>query len=933
MKVGLRLAGLGAATLLAVVLVGALIPTVATAAEPGQLSWSYWGIADPNSGNGPVDTALSCPSAAQCTLLDSTGTEATFDPQSNSQAPTSADIGATASISCPATDLCVGTDGTGDVVTFNPSAAAATAHQVTMDANGNQLSISCPTTSLCAATEDQSAGDPGEITFNPASPPTDATPVSIDPGGQGLQVSCPAGLTNLCVAVDQEGKEVTFNPNAPSGAKAATIVAHNFAVGVSCPPDTTAQCTALDATGGFITFNPSNPGSPPTYGVAEDNYWGAVACSTPNVCTAADSFGRAGTFDPTITNSAANAVQPVSLYDGGSPAAISCPEDLSQPSQIECVDLSYAGAVSVGTGTIAPPKPSCTVTPRSSTVLLPPVDGQPAEGNEGQLIFNVLCRPTAALGIKLSLTGHLTQKSGQQTTTLTLPKITQTAAPGTSVALTVTVPSAAVTGLEHGATESVAMALTATDSGGSSTATSQISKLSGVPAAPQPTQLAWTAHRGVDPGGQTAALDCPSMTQCTLLDGLGNELTFNPLSPPAHPAPVPIGADWAISCPSTSRCAGTDGAGDEITFNPQAPPGTPTPVAMDMKDGTALNLSCPTMDECAAVETSNPNGAIGTGGEITFDPGSPPSDATPTTINPNDGPLSVACPIGVAALCVAVNGGQDEVTFDPNAMSGAKTATVAPLDDLFSVACPPGVNTQCTALGGGPAYTFNPNAPGNVAALTTFDTNGWDALACPTKALCTAVDALGHALTFDPTINPSPKFWGLDIDGQEPLLAISCPVNPSNPAQFECVALDDAGNVFVGVPVTPKPPKPSCTLGATTDKVGLPAKNSQSPSGTEGKLFFAAKCSPSASVGLTGRLTEVLTQNGRSRSTTYTLPKVTGSARAGSTLTLAVKLPAGAVTGLEHGAHEAASMTLTATDAGGSSTATAKITKLVGERR
>ena len=941
MKLLRRRVPLRAMMVLSALVLPALVPAVAGAAEPSALTWSSDGSVDSAAAGGNTSaTALSCPTQTQCTLLDFSGNVVTFDPKSVTAAPAPVSIGAggrsPGALSCPATNLCVAADNSGGVVTFDPGSPSSSAHQVQLNANGNPLTISCPTSSECVAAETVSAGNPGEITFNPASPPTNRTPVSIDPGGQGLSVSCPAGLSNLCVAVDQVGKEVAFNPGSPSGATRGVVSSHDFLVSVACPPYVTDECTGIDANGNFVTFNPAKPSAAITYEVAVPNHWygGSFDCPTRNVCTAVDTQGHAATFDPTITSSAAANLALVPS-GAGSGVATSCPIDPSNPAQIECVAVDYMGDAVLGTGTIAPPKPSCSVSPQSNTVFLPPVNGQPVEGNEGELFFNVACRTTAGAAMNVNLTGHLTERNGQQTSTLALTKVTGSIQPPSALVLTAKLPYAAVVGLEHGAQESVAISLTGSGVSGSATASTQIAELRGVPAQAQPAQLVWKAELGFDANGATVAVSCPSTTQCTLLDaaGGGDELTFNPLSSGAPPSSVPIGANWAIACPSTTECVTTDGSGNEITFNPNNPPSVPTPVPMDSIHGTPLNVSCPTTTLCAAVETSSPSGAIGGGGEITFNPASPPSNATPTTISSNQGPLWVNCPTGVSDLCVAVDGSQNEITFNPSSPSQSRPSAMVQNDTLFAVACPPGATTQCTTMGGGPAYTFNPNAPARLLTLPTADTNGWNAVACPTKVLCTAVDSFGHALTFDPVINPAPTFQGADIDGQEALVGVSCPNNPSNPAQFECVAVDDIGNVFVGIPKAPPLPKPACALRPKTDQVLLPAKNSQPPTGQEGKLSFQAKCSPTAAVSLTGKLTEVLTTAGKKKTSTFTLSKVTGTARAGATLPLTVTLPRAAVTGLEKNAQESVTMTLAATDASGSATAAARIAKLLGKRQ
>src|ERR1700684_613693 len=93
-----------------------------------------------------------------------------------------------------------------------------------------------------------------------------------------------------------------------------------------------------------------------------------------------------------------------------------------------------------------------------------------------------------------------------------------------------------------------------------------------------------------------SAVACPSATQCTAVDGSGQELTYNPSSP-GTPTPVVIDAGQqlqAISCSSATRCAALDYGGRVVTFNPQSPSTTTVVV---LPSDAFYTLSC-TSDQC-----------------------------------------------------------------------------------------------------------------------------------------------------------------------------------------------------------------------------------------------------------------------------------------------------------------------------------------------
>ena len=77
---------------------------------------------------------------------------------------------------------------------------------------------------------------------------------------------------------------------------------------------------------------------------------------------------------------------------------------------------------------------------------------------------------------------------------------------------------------------------------------------------------------------------CPSTSQCTAVDSLGQQVTFDPAAP-GTPTPTTIDSGGydalnGVACPSTSQCTAVDSDGKQVTFDPAAP-GTPTPTTID----------------------------------------------------------------------------------------------------------------------------------------------------------------------------------------------------------------------------------------------------------------------------------------------------------------------------------------------------------------
>jgi hypothetical protein len=208
---------------------------------------------------------------------------------------------------------------------------------------------------------------------------------------------------------------------------------------------------------------------------------------------------------------------------------------------------------------------------------------------------------------------------------------------------------------------------------------------------------------------------------------------------------------------------------------------------------------------------------------------------------------------------------------------------------------------------------------------------------CPTDSLCVAADDGGNVFTSStPPFNAAT--WSTSaVDRDNALTGLTCSSN------LFCLIGDEGGNVIAGTliapvnPAVPPPvvatPKPSCTIRAKSARVLLPPAGKHSHRGkTRGKigtLSFVVRCDQTAGVTLHGTLTELLRpKHGRKRSKSYSLSTASHSAPGQMSLTLTIKLPRAALTALIGRAHESVTVTLSATNANGTSATQVKIANL-----
>jgi hypothetical protein len=287
---------------------------------------------------------VACPAANQCTSVDFTGREVTFNPVTQASSPPAAiDSSSTllSGVACPLTSQCTAVDFAGRQVTFNPM-APGTPTPSTIDGNKALTGVACPAANQCTAVD--AAGQ--QVTFNPTAPGT-PTPSAIDGTHQLAGLACPS--TSQCTAVDStSGQQVTFNPTAP-GTPTPTTIDSSSLIAVACP--LTSQCTAVDRNGQAVTFNPASPGTPTPITIDSGFMIGnstvsaalsGLACPSASRCIAVDFGGQVVEGDPTSAATWSGIVLP----GANRLTAVAC------SSSAQCVTVDEVGQGFVGTAPV-----------------------------------------------------------------------------------------------------------------------------------------------------------------------------------------------------------------------------------------------------------------------------------------------------------------------------------------------------------------------------------------------------------------------------------------------------------------------------------------------------------------------------------------------------------------------------------------------------
>ena len=318
--------------------------------------------------------------------------------------------------------------------------------------------------------------------------------------------------------------------------------------------------------------------------------------------------------------------------------------------------------------------------------------------------------------------------------------------------------------------------------------------------APAQATLSWSAPIAIDEAGSPGVTDvaCPSASQCTVVDGTGQEVTFDPGAAGSRTtvAVLPGAGQSSIACPSVSQCTAVggspDGSGREVTFDPRPPASTTS--APIPADGLLTGIACPSTSQCTTVFYE----LFGCrSDEVTFDPHRPGGaqavvidqvSPCPIVGHFQPGPsLAVACPS--ASRCVVVDAAGREITFDPASPGNPMPAAIDAGNNLTAVDCV--TAAYCTAIDdAGNQVTFDPASPATATLVAITHGHQLYDLACPIASTCVAVDNASEAFEADPSL----VGWTVErIAGADSLTGVACPT------VWRCVAVDSVGHGFVGM--------------------------------------------------------------------------------------------------------------------------------------
>jgi hypothetical protein len=152
-----------------------------------------------------------------------------------------------------------------------------------------------------------------------------------------------------------------------------------------------------------------------------------------------------------------------------------------------------------------------------------------------------------------------------------------------------------------------------------------------------------------------------------------------------------------------------------------------------------------------------------------------------------------------------------------------------------------------------------------------------------------------------------------------------------NGNRIQSVTSSGAVTTVAGAGATSRTHSPACSFTHRSNKVPLRAagaKTKSTPKQPKDTLAVTLRCNQAAKIKVGGFVKETIGAKHHPSVKKLAISAHALSVRAGKSVALALKLPHAAISGLEHGAQESATLTLDAKNAHGSSRATTTITRL-----
>jgi hypothetical protein len=289
--------------------------------------------------------SVSCPGRTQCTAVDAVH-ELTFDPLSASRAPLhlrtlpGRPFPPVSAVACPALTLCSSPRDVSQI-TFNPRAFGRPKGRVIdHDGDGTIVTVRCPSRSECVALDDDGAA----VTYNPQTGRILRHSINVEEVEAQTALACPS--RSQCTSTDNDGTATTFDPltghrllsvkiDKPVGLDAASGDSDNELDGIACRG--TRLCVAVDTLGNEVSFDPHSRRGGRLHAVAPGSALTSVACPTSGLCVLGDSSGRVWTGHANGTYWI-----PTRLVGAAGLTAIAC------VSGTECVAVDTAGDTFTG---------------------------------------------------------------------------------------------------------------------------------------------------------------------------------------------------------------------------------------------------------------------------------------------------------------------------------------------------------------------------------------------------------------------------------------------------------------------------------------------------------------------------------------------------------------------------------------------------------
>jgi putative Ig domain-containing protein len=307
-----------------------------------------------------------------------------------------------------------------------------------------------------------------------------------------------------------------------------------------------------------------------------------------------------------------------------------------------------------------------------------------------------------------------------------------------------------------------------------------------------------------------SGISCPTTSLCVAAgsDNSGISAVWTSTDPKsagtatwtAHEVGSTVGSGFlSVSCGATTACVAVGENGQAATSSDSSSGGSATWHNATIITDEIPDVSCASSTLCVAIDV--------TGNVFTS---TNPTGASPTWVE-KTGVLvagdTVAC-LATPSFCVATGGmSKEDSTTDPadGATAVWTTTGYTATSEIDGVSCPS--SSFCaTADSAGNISTSTDPASKSAIWKTTNVNSGiainpggsyfLEDIACPSTALCVAVDSVGNVLTSTNPLSGSPTWTAAKADNAGGFTAITCP------STSLCVAVDFAGDAVVSTDPT-----------------------------------------------------------------------------------------------------------------------------------